>query len=256
MKKQQVQEESGGEKAPLWYISFADMISLLMAFFVMLQTMATTRSNEFLTGGNGPFEATAGAFRRTIDGFGLPGLFGKLPADTDFGNPRRYYRFKSPDKSSVQNPAADTAEEKARRLFSRLADVSKTYPSQIRGEMPEFVITPIVFAPQSDELNPEAQSYLSQFVAGIQQTRAVSGELTIYIVGIAADVSDGPQQWIVSERRARAAAERIRSALPEAVRGQVYWWGAGAGGAWTAKGPATEHSQLLIAMLNKSSSER
>ncbi len=33
-------EEEGGESAPLWIISFADMISLLMAFFVMLTTFS------------------------------------------------------------------------------------------------------------------------------------------------------------------------------------------------------------------------
>jgi hypothetical protein len=38
--KQQPQEEESGEGAPLWIISFADMISLLMAFFVMLTTFS------------------------------------------------------------------------------------------------------------------------------------------------------------------------------------------------------------------------
>ncbi len=34
------QEEEGGEGAPLWIISFADMMSLRMAFFVMLSTFS------------------------------------------------------------------------------------------------------------------------------------------------------------------------------------------------------------------------
>ncbi len=38
--KPKQQEEESGEGAPLWIISFADMISLLMAFFVMLSTFS------------------------------------------------------------------------------------------------------------------------------------------------------------------------------------------------------------------------
>jgi hypothetical protein len=39
-KQKPQQEEESGEGAPLWIISFADMISLLMAFFVMLTTFS------------------------------------------------------------------------------------------------------------------------------------------------------------------------------------------------------------------------
>jgi len=49
------QEEESGEGAPLWIISFADMMSLLMAFFVMLSTFS----------GFGPSEAEK--LQQTVD---------------------------------------------------------------------------------------------------------------------------------------------------------------------------------------------
>jgi flagellar motor protein MotB len=44
--KVQQEEESGGEGAPLWMISFADMMSLLMAFFLMLTTFSSFGPKE------------------------------------------------------------------------------------------------------------------------------------------------------------------------------------------------------------------
>lgn len=40
------EEESSGEGAPLWMISFADMMSLLMAFFLMLTTFSSFGPKE------------------------------------------------------------------------------------------------------------------------------------------------------------------------------------------------------------------
>jgi flagellar motor protein MotB len=58
------QEEESGEGAPLWIISFADMISLLMAFFVMLSTFS----------GFGPGEKTK--LRRVAKSALAPNFYG------------------------------------------------------------------------------------------------------------------------------------------------------------------------------------
>jgi hypothetical protein len=62
--KQPQQEEESGEGAPLWIISFADMISLLMAFFVMLTTFS----------GFGPKESAK--LRKVINATLAPNFYG------------------------------------------------------------------------------------------------------------------------------------------------------------------------------------
>jgi hypothetical protein len=62
--KPKPQEEESGEGAPLWIISFADMISLLMAFFVMLTTFS----------GFGPKESAK--LRKVINAALAPNYYG------------------------------------------------------------------------------------------------------------------------------------------------------------------------------------
>jgi outer membrane protein OmpA-like peptidoglycan-associated protein len=62
--KPKQEEEEGGEGAPLWIISFADMMSLLMAFFVMLSTFS----------GFGPAEAEK--LQRTAKAVLAPNYYG------------------------------------------------------------------------------------------------------------------------------------------------------------------------------------
>src|SRR5512134_2566710 len=90
-KKAAPPQEEKGETAPLWIISFADMISLLMAFFVMLLTMATAKSGKLCNEGEGVFERTLYGFRRSIEGFGIPGLFGDADEGLYFDSPKVHY---------------------------------------------------------------------------------------------------------------------------------------------------------------------
>lgn len=224
MKKQAAPEESG-EKAPLWIISFADMISLLMAFFVMLQTLAAEHTNEFQTTGREILKATAFEFRRNIDGFGLPGLLGAPSHSPYMQATQKKFAVESSDPQT-SNPAVDGEAEQLRRLFTKLAEHSKANISQFRGQHQIFEAAPITFEKGGTTLDSEARQFLTHFSALLEQDRQFENTL-ICIVGIGADVEDQVQQWKVSELRARQVALFLQSMLPEKCRQNVYWWGAG-----------------------------
>ena len=252
MKKQKqtgVTEEKG-ERAPLWIISFADMISLLMAFFVKLLTMTTAKSGKLCNEGEGIFEETLYGFRRSIAGFGIPGLFGAADERLYFDSSKVYYPIGDGTETGVTR-TIDASEERIRRIFNRLDRRAKTYKSQMEGRKPDFVVVPITFGKGQFAPDESAKQFLGKFTADLQKSAAVQ-KLNLYVVGLAPEETDEKQQWILSARRAQAVADFLRDNMPSGIECSVFSWGAGAGGDWVKKdSPISKQSQISIAVLRK-----
>ena len=253
MKKHAAPPEEKGESAPIWIISFADMISLLMAFFVMLLTMSTSsRSGKLCEegAGLGVFKKTLGSFRSSIAGFGVSGLFSKRNI-VNLDSEKTYYNFSGGD-SSGSGRIIDAREEKIRRVFKKLSGRAQTLKSPIQGSRPAFTVLPITFEQGQAVLSETSQQFLSKFKEDFEEAGTV-GITAVYVVGLAPQETSEKQQWVVSIKRAQAVADFLKSNLSSKSQLPIYSWGAGPGGCWVNRdAPVSEQSQILIAVLRAS----
>jgi flagellar motor protein MotB len=244
--------EEAGEKSPLWIISFADMISLLMAFFVMLLTMANEKSGLIANEGEGIFEATIAGFKKSSE-FSMQNIFG---ADTQkrgsaknsvsFDAYKTYYPIK---ENETSGRTIDATEERVRRIFNRLGNHAKTAKSQLNWGQPDFVSTPIIFRQGQYALDSPAKDFLIKFISDLQE--AQNEKIKLYVVGLALQEPDGKQQWLLSAKRADTTADFIRSNTPPGSQWSIYAWGAGTGGDWVVKDSAMAGQSIFIGVVRE-----
>ena len=207
------QEAEGG--LPTWVVSFTDMITLLLSFFMMLQSLASTRDPEL-------FFAGQGSFQRAIAGLGLPGML--LGHD---------WRPKFNDRSKArpvanelnQNPAKmvlDPDDEKIRATFDSLRDAVDQHDA---ADWSERERSRYLARLRFDDGRAELSEAAKQELRGVSQEfrQALAGrKVKIYVIGLAPDNVGAGQRMLLGSQRAAAAEGFLRGLTAEAF-GEGKW---------------------------------
>ena len=235
------------DKVPVWIVSFSDMITLLLAFFVLLQVFALERDPEL-------FFLGQGSFRRAIAGLGMPNWFlGRRQG------PQFYYRKpKHSTEEDIKNitrvRVLDPEGEKIREIFAELQKIVETKSSQLLEKPIDVMDTPIRFPKGSHVLETAAKDYVNELAISLKEN--LSGvDFKIYIVGLAGEDISTDKQWMLSALRARSVEEYLRqrmSAGGRETRPEIHSWGSGPEGEWFRTfGLDPEDSFILIAIMKR-----
>jgi len=252
-KTQRSKTEESGPKVPAYIVTFSDMVTLLLTFFVMLLSLAIVQDEEIFYKGRDSFSFA-------IKNFGLGMLWGRN-LRPDFGNVKIKYFISEPDKL-YKGRSIHIKEEKIRQVFNELRQSMKTMPSEVAAKKTDFSVTNIRFARGDARLDEPAKQFLGGFCSHLQQDSG-SRPVKLYVLGLAGDQAAEKEQWILSAKRAKAVADYLkgilssglgfqtqRSAMGGWSKWSVYWWGAGPGGDWVRQdSPIYKQSQILIAVL-------
>jgi len=219
-----------GEKVPGWIISFTDMITLLLAFFVLLQAFARVRDPKL-------FYLGQGSFQRAIAGLGVPDLlFGKR-ARPEYEYKKKKNPTEADKDKSNKNRVLDAEDEKIRKLFADLKKTVETKTSDLTNRVVDVMPTPIRFRTGAAELDAAGREFLKTMAVNLAQSLQAK-DVRIHVVGLGADATYGRQQWILSARRAEAAEQFLRQALSDQIH-RAGWridsWGAGSGDRWCSR---------------------
>lgn len=230
--------EGKGAKVPAYIVTFSDMVTLLLTFFVMLLSLAHVQDPEIYNTGRD-------SFLESIRQFGIGVLLGGVQKP-DFGHVKVKYFISRPDRL-FEDRSIDTKEEEIRRMFKKINQSMQTMPSQIVAEKTNFSITNIRFAQGDATLNEPAKRFLTEFCLNLQQASEPEAVM-LYVLGLAGNEATEKEQWILSAKRAQAAADFLKGT--SGYNWPVYSWGAGPGGCWVAQdSPISKQSQILIAVL-------
>lgn len=239
-------QEEPKPSAPGYIVTFSDMITLLLTFFVMLLSMAKTQVEKHR------FEVGIESFKRALADFGMSGLLNSQAKGLEFQHSKVYYRVET-GQDEPENRAIDAKTEMLRRVLLDIERMMKISPSHITAKTKTAFPTNIAFAPASATLSSDSQKAIQKLAEQIRINYAHQTPI-IYVLGLAADTPE-PKAWEVSALRAAEVARYLKQQLSNEHSWPIFSWGAGHGGQWVGQqGLVSKQTHILINVLTESHS--
>ncbi|MFP4356322.1 MAG: flagellar motor protein MotB [Phycisphaerae bacterium] len=240
MARKNLQPADDEDDVPAWIVSFSDMVTLLLAFFVLLQAFATEKSPDLFYAGRGSFE-------RAIHGMGIPDLLlGRRNSDQ-----KDWRRIKYPmpeDDRKIRREVRDYDEDRMRELFNQMRQNSfaleaMNVEATVRNSYP----TSVFFSGHGTILDEPSQAELDRVCRQFEQYVNEDG-IRIYILVFCPDIADFDQRIMVGSRRGQAIEGHVRRHLAQHLQddSRIRTFSLGPGNLWASRFRTTENQQVVL----------
>jgi outer membrane protein OmpA-like peptidoglycan-associated protein len=226
---------------PIWILSFGDMITNLLAFFILIQSFSHAQKAQVLATGEMPGQTIPGN----------PGWLDWLLAtrrSADRTHIQRKYAVESDPDNQAMERIIDAEDEKIRKLFDGVRRQNRTQATDGPSEAPRVIQTPIQFARGQWSLDRPAREFLAALGGDLAPGGRRAGQ-DVYVVATAPEAATPKDQFLLSARRAEAVRQHLAedlSADPSGRGPSVTAWGAGPG----PTGPGTpSRASVIIAVV-------
>lgn len=243
MKRHRIVESEA--KAPIWILSFGDMITNLLAFFILLQSFSHVQRGEIGETG----DLHMGDHTVDMGGAGK-WAFNRGPGPDSKYKLRKYPVESDPD-SVIPQRIIDAEDEHIRKLFDDLRRAMDTRASDQPPPLTRIVTTPIRFDPSEAALDAPAMDFLATLASELGQDMQTD-QADVYVFATAPDAASTKEQFILSARRAQVVRDRLARNFverPSGTSSRLLARGIGAGH-WGVNAAAVSPPSVVIAVVS------
>ncbi|MFW6118977.1 MAG: flagellar motor protein MotB [Planctomycetota bacterium] len=202
MPQQTDEEEQGSKGAPRYMTAYCSIMTLLLAFFIILQAFASVRQE-------GLFYAGRGSFVRALETFGLGGIWegeGGPPVPGELQP-----RYRTPEGQDEPNDLRriDAEREEAQRALNSLADQFDVMEPPDGEGWRVTLPTPFSYMAADEEFSERQREFCGQLARRLEPLVAARG----FVIRIGAVLKGDGAMDAERARRALRAARRVQRRL-------------------------------------------
>ena len=229
MKERKPEEK---QKVPAYIVTFSDMVTLLLTFFLMLLSMASEQSPEL-------FNAGKASFIRAIETLGFGMIMGPK-IDSELGEHKPIYKIQESEPEQ-DTKMIDPEQQRLQRSIRKLNEYLKNESQSKKTFSNHTIVTSIKFGKGSDQLSIEGKEYLDDLSGDFRTGEGVS----LYVVGMP---GKGEKDIATASRRAESVSRYLKSKIRNQA---VSIYSMGADSSWFGKKKRKDDSHIWISAVKE-----